>query len=987
MRILLLLIVALLPLQELCSQGTQFQKTTKTEDGYTYESVSNDPLGMRLYTLKNGLKVYLSVYKDAPRIQTYIAVRAGSKNDPRHATGLAHYLEHILFKGTSKIGTQDWEKEKPELDKIEALYEVYRKTTDPGKRKDLYHQIDSISIVASGYSIANEYDKLLSGIGAQGTNAYTFFEQTVYVNDIPSNQLEKWAEIEAERFSEVVPRLFHTELEAVYEEKNKGMDQDRRKVWEAMMEELFRTHTYGTQTTIGTIDHLKNPSITEIKKYFQKYYVPGNVAICLSGDLQPSATIRAIEKYFGSWKGETPAPWIAPVEEPMLNATQRTIVGPDAESVSIAYRLEGYHVPGKAYETSVSKTPSYLKMLSMLLTNGQAGLIDLNLNQEQKILGGYCYDLPLNDYSVFVLGGKPREGQSLEEVARLLQAQLDSIKQGKFDDWLMKAVINDYKSSKMKEYEKNSARADMMVDAYISYRSWQQVCQEMENLERISKSDLMNFVTKNFQNNYTVLFKRKGVDTSMVKVPKPVISAVSLNRDKQSAFYTQLSAKSSKPIEPVFVDYEKDMKALYFKNNVDIFYKQNTENSLFSLTYVWQVKGALDPKYSLAMGWLDYLGTEKLSATELKKEFFKIGCSYGFSVSGDMISINLSGLHENFSAAMKLLEQLLKAPKADEEALQNMIADILKNRADNKLNKDYILKTGLVNFAKFGSSNPANNIIPETALKSIRSEELLALIKGLTKYKHIAWYYGPCGLAAVQKELETQHRKSGEFSFLQASKTFNHQELKENKVYFVQYDMLQAEIIFLSKSVSFNKDLVPPMQLFNEYFGGGMGSLVFQELRESRALAYSVRSTYQSASRKDDPNYVYSYIGTQADKFMEAIDGMIDLQENMPASDLLFENSKQSLIESFRTTRVTKVGVLSSYNNALQLGLQSDIRKSVYEYILKANMEDLKKFQQTYIKAQPRVILIIGNKSKIDMKKLEKYGPVEELSLEQLFGY
>jgi predicted Zn-dependent peptidase len=982
LRILLLVF-----LFQLTAQTSKHHTALKESSGYKYETVTNDPLGVRIYTLKNGLKVYLSVYKDAPRIQTYIAVRAGSKSDPAEATGLAHYLEHILFKGTSKIGTQNWEKEKVELEKIEALYEVYRKTKDAKKRDELYHQIDSISIVASSYSIANEYDKLLSGIGAQGTNAYTFFEQTVYVNDIPSNQIDKWAEIEAERFSQVVPRLFHTELEAVYEEKNKGLDQDRRKVWEGMMEELFRKHSYGTQTTIGTIEHLKNPSITEIKKYFYKYYVPGNVAICMSGDLDPDKTIQSIEKYFGNWQGKTPEPWIAAVEDKMSKPTERTVLGPDAEGITIAYRLDGYHKPGQAYDTIISSSPVYLKLMAMLLTNGQAGLIDLNLNQQQKLLGGYCYDLPLNDYSVFALGGKPREGQKLEEVRDLLISQIDSLKQGKFGDWLIKAVINDYKTSKMREYEKNSARADMLVDAFVSYRSWAQVVRELEALESISKKDLMKFVSENFNTNYTVIYKRKGIDSSIVKVPKPKISAVELNRDKQSAFYTNIDSKKSAPIEPVFVDYTKDMKALYFKNNVDIFYKQNTENSLFSLTYVWQVKGALDPKYSLAFTWLDYLGTDKLSAEELKKEFFKLGCSYSFSVTTDMISINLNGLSDNFVPAMKLLEELLRKPKADNESLQNLIADILKQRADSKLNKDVILKSGMANYVKYGTSNPFTNIIPEAELKAIKPESLIELITKLSSFKHIAWYYGPSKIEKVQENLTALHRKSAEFSFLKPAKEYKPLELKENKVYFVNYDMVQAEIIFLSRSVAFDKTLIPKMQLFNEYFGGGMGSLVFQEMRESRALAYQVRSTYQSAQRKEDPNYIYSYIGTQADKFSEAIDGMIDLQENMPASDLLFDNSKQSILESLRTTRVTKVGVLSSFNNALQLGLTSDIRKDVYSFISTATMEDIKKFQQQYIKGQPRVILVIGNKDKIDLKKLEKYGKVEELKLDQLFGY
>ncbi|MEI8137279.1 MAG: insulinase family protein, partial [Bacteroidota bacterium] len=241
---------------------------TDNNNSSNYEYALNDPLKTRIYTLKNGMKVYLSVYRDAPRIQTFIAVKAGSKNDPADATGLAHYLEHMVFKGTNVYGTKDFKKEEAEIKKIENLYEDYRQTKDETKRKTIYHKIDSISGVAAKYAIANEYDKMLATIGASGTNAFTSFDQTVYVNDIPSNQIDTWLKIEAERFRKPVLRLFHTELEAVYEEKNRGLDNDGNKVYEALFEGLFKNHTYGTQTTIGTIEHLKNPSMVEINKFY-----------------------------------------------------------------------------------------------------------------------------------------------------------------------------------------------------------------------------------------------------------------------------------------------------------------------------------------------------------------------------------------------------------------------------------------------------------------------------------------------------------------------------------------------------------------------------------------------------------------------------------------------------------------------------------------------------------------------------------------------
>ena len=315
---------------------------------YEYKTYENDPLGVREYTLANGLKVFMSVYKDAPRIQTYIAVRAGSKNDPSETTGLAHYLEHMLFKGSHQLGTTDWEREKVELQKIEDLYEVYRKTTNEAARAAIYHQIDSISYVASTIAIANEYDKSMTAIGSEGTNAFTSNDYTMYVENIPANQLEAWAKVEGDRFPNLVLRLFHTELEAVYEEKNIGMAQDNRRVNETMMAALFPHHPYGQQTTIGTIEHLKNPSMKNIREYHAAYYVPNNMCIAMAGDFNPDEAIKIIDKYFGSWvPGKVPA-FRKVKEEPITSPIIRLVNGQDPESLTIAVRPEAGNRTGAA---------------------------------------------------------------------------------------------------------------------------------------------------------------------------------------------------------------------------------------------------------------------------------------------------------------------------------------------------------------------------------------------------------------------------------------------------------------------------------------------------------------------------------------------------------------------------------------------------------------------------------------------------------------
>lgn len=232
-----------------------------------YDTVPGDPLKARIYTLPNGLKVMTTVNKDAPRIQTYIAVRVGGKNDPAETTGLAHYFEHLMFKGTPNYGTSDYAAERPLLDCIEEAFEIYRRTTDPAERTRIYARIDSLSYAASLIAIPNEYDKLMSAIGAQGSNAFTSMDVTCYTEDIPSNQIENWAKVQADRFIQPVLRGFHTELETIYEEKNMSMKSDSEKAVDALQAALFPTHPYGTQTVLGTQEHLKNPSIRNVRLY------------------------------------------------------------------------------------------------------------------------------------------------------------------------------------------------------------------------------------------------------------------------------------------------------------------------------------------------------------------------------------------------------------------------------------------------------------------------------------------------------------------------------------------------------------------------------------------------------------------------------------------------------------------------------------------------------------------------------------------------
>ncbi|KAA9341045.1 insulinase family protein [Adhaeribacter soli] len=953
---------------------TTAQPAQKT---YTYESVPGDSLKARIYTLDNGLKVYLTQYKDAPRIQTYIAVRAGSKNDPSTATGLAHYLEHMVFKGTSKLGTQNWTAEKAELDKIEGLYENYRKQTDPVVRKKIYHQIDSISGVAAQHAVPNEYDKIMGSLGAKGTNAYTSVEQTVYVDDIPSNQIEKWAVVQAERFREVVPRLFHTELEAVYEEKNRGLDNDFRKEYETMNAALYQKHQYGTQTTIGTIEHLKNPSITEIKKYFDKYYVPNNVAICMSGDFDPDQTIRTIDKYFGSWqKKDVPAFEVA-MEDPITEPIKKNVYGPDAENVMIGFRFPGV----------TDKDALTLKMIDRILTNDQAGLFDLNLNQKQAVLNAASFTDINNDYSSHLLYATPRQGQTLDQAKKLMLDQIELIKKGKFEDWLIPAIVNNEKIAKMKAYESNSSRADAFVTAFIARMDWKDYVAQDEQFAKITKADVVAAANKYYGNNYVAVYKHNGKDPNIQKVDKPAITPVPANRTAQSEFAKNVMTTPSPELQPVFVDYKKDIQQLNLKNNIPVLYTQNKENGLFELYYVLDFGTNNDPKLGLAVNYLKYLGTDKLSAEELQKEFYKLGCSFDVFSSQDQVYVSLRGLNDNFEKGLNLFETFLANAKPDKKALKDLVDGILKEREDAKLSKQIILSQALVNYAKHGPKNPFTNILSEKELKKVKPEELVALVKSIPTYEHRVMYYGPQAPSKLVSTLNESHNTPATLAAVPAEKAFKELDIKTPKVLWVDYNMVQAEIIFLTKGQNYNKDLVPTVSLYNEYFGGNMGSIVFQELRESKALAYSVNSRYNNAAKKDRANYIMSYIGTQSDKLPEAMAGMENLLAEMPVAEGNLAAAKSSIRNSIATERITKSGILFNYERARKLGIDYDLRRDIFQSVNAMTMDDVKKFQAANVKGQPKLILVIGSKDRLNFKELAKYGKVEELKLKDIFGY
>jgi len=945
---------------------------------YSYVTVPNDPLNARIYTLNNGLKVYLSVNKEQPRIQTYIAVRVGGKNDPSETTGLAHYFEHLMFKGTQKYGTMDYEKEKPYLDQIEEQFEIYRKTKDETQRKAIYHVIDSLSYAASKYAIPNEYDKLMAAIGAKGSNAYTSFDVTCFTEDIPSNELENWAKIQSDRFQNAVIRGFHTELEAVYEEKNMSLTNDTRKTYEALLKSLFTHHPYGTQTVLGTQENLKNPSITNIKNYYKTWYVPNNIAICMSGDLDPEKTIQLIDEYFGKMEPNSNLPKLhfeaeAPIEKPIV----KEVLGPDADRITLGWRFPG------------QKSPEfdYLNIISEIMSNGKAGLVDLNLNQAQKVLGAGAGTYPLSDYSVFMMIGVPKAGQSLDEVRSLLIEQINKLKAGDFDNDLLKAIINNIKLNRMKALENNESRADMFVDSFVNGTDWKDEVERIDRLSKITKKEVMDFAVRYFGDNYAVVYKRQGKDPNELKIAKPKITPIETNRNISSVFLKSIQNSVVRPIEPVFLDFKKDLTQLKAQSNIPVLYKKNTTNGLFELTYVFDMGNNNDKLYDIASDYMDYLGTSKKTAEQIKSEFYQLACDYNFIVNNDRMYIFLEGLNENMPKAMALMEEVLSDTKVDIPKYKNLVSDVMKARSNAKLNQQRNFRQ-LCQYGYYGPKNPSTNVLTNKQLQELNPQVLIDKIHHLNSFKHQILYYGPSNEKEFITLVNSLHKTPAQLKNVPAGIKFTMLKTPTNKVLFAHYDAKQIYMQMTSnRGEKFDATTEPTRQLFNEYFGGGMNSIVFQELREARGLAYSAYAIYNRPSKLEDTYYMNSFIASQNDKMMDAIDTYKKILNDMPSSETAFNIAKEGMITRMRTERILKSDILWSYLDAKRLGLDYDMRKVVFEKIPALTLKDINEYQQKNIKGRTYTYCILGDEKNLDMEKLKAIGPIQMLSQEEIFGY
>ncbi len=957
------------------SQAAQATAVEQASPGYRRinQPNENDPLDAAIFELDNGLKVYLTENHEEPRFYAEIAVRAGSKHDPADATGLAHYLEHLLFKGTTELGTLDYEAEKPYLDRIVELYEQHFNETDEAVRAEIYAEINTNAQLAAQYAIPNEFDKLYNAMGSSSMNAHTSNEETVYKVGMPSNRLRQWAEIESDRFADPVFRIFHTELETVYEEKNRSLDNRGRIIYSAMSEELYKVHPYGQQPTIGTVEHLKNPSLVYIQNYFDTYYVPNNMAIVISGDIDIDETIELISEKFSFWEAKPVAevgPW---QEAPIQGVERRTVQYPGEEQVQLAFRTVGKGHPDL----------EALQMADMILDNRTAGLINLNLNQQQLVANAGSSPQILIDAGAQTLFGVPKQGQTLEEVEQLLLDQLELLKAGEFEDWIIPAIINDFKKTQKASQEFNQSRVATMRQAFIDGADWDYYVADIERMEQVDKQDIIDVARKYFGDDYIAIYQIDA-QHEVPSVAKPQIDPIEIDSTRQSDYAARVLAMDFDPIEPVFVEVDKDYRVIEFADGVELYYAPNPLNDLFSFSVNVEVGTEENEKLNLSASLMEVAGTETMSNETLQKEWYRLGSDFRFGAGENSSAMSLSGLDDQFEESLALMMELVKTPTADEETLEQLKGILLKSREDQKSSPPAISRA-LYLYNRYGEESPMLEALSSEEIQNTSLDELMSLPSDLLEYKHVLTYTGSLPLEELVSVLRRHHIVEGELKDTPEYRFRKTRQFDESEVYVVNQQTAQAQVRIEFPDADYNSDDTLMSSLYTDYFGSGMSSVVFQELREARALAYSAAAAYAQGGRVNDQNLMLGVIGTQTDKTVDALNAFVGLIDEMPVSSERFEETANSMLNRYRTSKINFRQVIGAVRGWERLGLEGDPRRERFQQLQSASVDDLVEFQQNHVRDRPKLISIVGDLSIIDTEELEQFGTVKEIQVDELF--
>lgn len=932
------------------------------------EPIPGDPLRVTIDRLANGLTVYISPDHSQPRVEAWVVIRAGGRHDPGTSTGLAHYLEHMMFKGTDRLGTINFEAEQTSIAAVRDLYKQLSQAPSE-RRSGILREIDRQTQAMAAYAIPNEFDRLYAGLGILDLNAYTSQEETAYSADVPASRLDTWAQVEGQRFVHPVFRLFLPELEAVYEEKNISLDDPDERVYDAMMAGLFPAHPYGTQTIIGHAKHLKTPAYGDMEAFFHRYYVPNNAAIMLAGDVDRTQIIPVLEQAFRAWQ-----------PKPLASEVTASLRGPDGRRET-SLVAEGEQSVTLAWRTVPVGHPDELALVALdrLVDHRSRGLLHDKLLLPQRLPDASSSSELLCEGGYWSLQGIARDGQTLAEVEELLLEVVRDLQQGTFSAADLDAVLLHAQIDHKLALESRASRVAHMTAAYATGQEWSDYHNRLARFAELTPADIQRVAQRYLGQDVVVVLRREGVHRPPV-LPKPKITAVAIDPSRESAFAQAIKSTPHTPKAPQLVTLGREV---HKRPNTEslLLATRNRQSDLFSLTYQFEHGLVSDPLMCHALDLLERSGAGDDGPVSLQKQLHALGSSIKTECGVQEMRIIVNGIDHNLEPTLDLLRRWLQHPKFDDATLQALVANTLSQRRDEQAAPESVARA-LAAYAQLGDFNYYRLQASDEQLRTASGQQLRALIAGIAHLPHTKLYFGPRDLGALALELGERSQTDT------PTQVRRYRNVTRPTLFFVDKPMAQATIEVLLPAGPLTIDEEPQALALQHLLGNDSSGVVFQELRESRGLAYSAYASFELPRRPGDEAALYAHVGTQAEKTITALQLVLEILKAPPLPSR-FDNTRTSLLEEYLTAATSPRDIPYWFHRWQMRGYDGDPRAIQMSAIETLTLAELQTFAKKIVDTPP-IISILGDRKRIDFDGLRRALPnleIVELKPAQLFRY
>ena len=934
--------------------------------------------GLKTFTLPNGLSVF--VWEDSTRSDVYgmVGVRAGSYNDPEEYTGLAHYLEHVLFKGTQKIGALDWEKEQPIYDKIIAKYDEAAQEADPVKKEALGKEINELTVEASKISLSNEFSSLTQGMGGVNLNAFTSYDQTAYHNSFPPGEISKWLELNSERLINPVFRAFQPELETVYEEYNMYSDMRQTQMEEFLFSNAFPGTPYA-RNVIGLGEHLKNPRLSQLIKFYEDWYVPENMALILVGNVKADSAL--ISATFGRLPQRA-----APARKPHESTPMQGRKEAKAKLSPMPYLYLVY--PGAV---GGAQDEIALDVCVSILSNAtRTGLLDKkSIDGDVMYASASAYSLK-NEGRIFVeavpyYDVNQRRFESLKTVEKMLLGEIKKLKNGEFKPELLEGI----KGSMIRQYdlamESNQIMAQNLLDRFINEADLAVLLGYKDIVASITAEQVRQVAQKYFGDDFVAVKIEEGKAKKSEKIKKPDYKPIEAPRNAKSDY-----AKAFEQIPSELVGKFADMSEVQVRQINDkskLYYMQNPENKVFTLMLKYGVGTEKMPKLELAAALMRNAGIMgQYTAEELKKMFASLSASCSYSVDDSYLYITMEGFESNLKESCNLLTRQILLPKLDDKQLDNLKGQEFQGRMMEKKELDEQTEA-MGQYLFYRDKSEYIDRLAWEDIFALSISNLTGEIQRATDYEAEIHYVGNLPLDSVYAILSANlPLKAGEKAS-SSPEVRTPAKVGENVIYFLpNSEAKQSTIYFYIEGDENDKTTDVARNAFNQYFSGGFNGLVMQEIREYRSMAYTAAGLIDVPPVPGKKALFYGYVGTQADKTIAAIEVFMDLLNNMPEYPERVDNIRNYMIQTAYMSRPAFRRASRTYAAWKLRGYTQSPAQENMAAIESLTFDDIKNYYEKYIKGRKVAIGIVGNPKQVDKKQLAKFGRVETISPSRVFS-